>query len=39
VFGDEDVEENIWPTRVEVTGGWRRPQNEESHDVFFTRCY
>jgi hypothetical protein len=28
------AEENIWPKRDEVTGGWRKLHNEELHNLY-----
>jgi len=28
---EQVAEENIWPKREEVVGGWRRQHNEELH--------
>jgi hypothetical protein len=28
------AEENIWPKREEMTGGWRKMHNEELHNLY-----
>jgi hypothetical protein len=34
---EQGTKENIWTTREEVAGGWRRLRNEELHNLYTSR--